>query len=222
MAHQSPREDLPEEAASLLFEWERLQHCCEEQRKEIKSLRDQNQYAEMEKELLQNLVLECEQKLEHKLEHKDSEILGLHVLIDTWKADCNLYRESLVKAKQDADALHKENQLLGAEVERRKGQLHKIIPILQDKVRMGRVCRTALLAIAGLVRTVKEKNKIKSLYDRSDRAIHPKFIENETRGLLKEAGIELPNDASGAPAQTPNKDDDQDEQAPGAKRKRLE
>jgi hypothetical protein len=202
--------DVGKQVTAIVAEVTTLREVCASQKIEIENLYAKSEFIAKDNKILRDL----REYYEKRIPEKDDKILALNVHIDSWKADCDLYRESLgklrkeneeLKAKNDAD-----NQRLcsvEAELSRRDAQVTKLIAILRRKITTNRVMHTALKAAFKVLPDLKHQTTLARVLELSHNAPRKVGIQQELSDALKEAGLVVDWDkpVMQSPAQTPDK-----------------
>ncbi|KAF4345927.1 hypothetical protein FBEOM_69 [Fusarium beomiforme] len=171
------------------------------QKKEIEQLRAQNEYHANEAQVLREL----RQLYENKLDQKDSEILGLHVFLDTWKEDAGLYRKQLTEVRKHLKDLQAEHEstlkqicATEAKVSRRDLQITKLVSTLRRKLATSRICLTALRAAYKIIPSLEQKAQYEKILSMAKNIPHSTGLQNEMNKCLEEVGFSVSFDNKGA------------------------
>ncbi|KAF4979234.1 hypothetical protein FZEAL_4517 [Fusarium zealandicum] len=185
---------LSQQLASMVAEADNLRHICASQQREIRDLRAYKEWSELQIEQARNL----QSNVERIVDDKSNEVLGANVLANSWKTDCQVFKDALGEARNEIDSLNKtqaaaqkENQELHGQLLRHKQHINKLVALVYNKTRVNRICGTAIRAAYKLMPGMGEQETFKRLLERADRATREQMIEQEVREVLKGAGIEV-------------------------------
>ncbi|KAM0440006.1 hypothetical protein ACHAPT_001108 [Fusarium lateritium] len=230
-----PLEVLSSGITGALAETASLREKCQSQQLEIKSLRAHKRESDKEMEFL----IYARNLYDGKMTEKDDEIRRLDGLVCVWTEKCRVLDEKLVAAKQDIEALKakqesSQEQIKNLEQETLdyRQQIKKLLHVLRNKTRTARVASIAIKATYKLLISLKEQGTMQRLYELSEKAVKPRWVEQEVDALLKEMGIKLladdtkdsntTNDSLRTPALSPNEVTTDDGERASFKRKRGE
>ncbi|KAF9770599.1 hypothetical protein IL306_011835 [Fusarium sp. DS 682] len=171
------------------------------QKKEIEQLRGQSEYHAQEAHALR----EVRQLYEAKIDEKESEILGLHVLLDTWREDAGLYRKKLTEARKQLEDLQAEHEstlekvcATEAKASRRDFQITKLVSILRRKVTTNRVSLIALQAAYKIIPSLEQQAQYEKVLSMAKKFLHVVGINKEMKECLEEVGFSVSFDNKGA------------------------
>lgn len=188
----APLPDLPQDA--IAQEIYMLRQTIAQQRMELDQLRNTRFWSDTEINLLRG----TRDSLEKVIDDKDSELLGLRVLVDTWKEDCEVFKANLrnvqakhARDKAELDRASKCIKSLEAKVEDSRRQVLRMLPVLYEKTRAAIVTKMGLSASFKLVQELKDMSTIERLMELSERMVKPRSVEGEVKQCLKKAGIRV-------------------------------
>ncbi|KAH7264936.1 uncharacterized protein BKA55DRAFT_734271 [Fusarium redolens] len=170
------------------------------QKTEIENLRAQNDFHANEAQMLRDLRL----LYEAKLEQKDSKILGLHVLLDKVKVEAGIYRDDLSELRKqlkDLQAKHESTQkqicATEAKLSRRNFQVAKLVSALGRKVAANRISLVALRAAYKIIPSLEHQVQYEKVLSMAKKLPHKTGIEREMKECLREAGFSISFDKKG-------------------------
>ncbi|KAF5022022.1 hypothetical protein F66182_5905 [Fusarium sp. NRRL 66182] len=191
---------MSDQVAAIVAEANQLRQTCEEQRAEIEHLRTQSEWCSAEVQFLRGLGNNYEQMLEKK----DSDMLGLHILVDAWKVDCQAYKDELVKVRQQVHVISNKNEYaqsrvceLEEKVSLGKGHINKLVTIIHDRARTAQVYTIALKAAYKVLPNLENKVTFKKIIEMAKKAPVKQAVETKVALLLEEAGIDFDAEHAG-------------------------
>lgn len=190
-----------QQIAGMVAELGDLRKSDAAQKNEIENLRAQNDFHANEAQMLRDLRI----LYEAKLEQKDSEILGLHVLLDKVKVDAGIYRDDLSELRKqlkDLQAKYESSQkqvcASEAKLTRRNFQVANLICALRRKVSANRISVVALRAAYKIIPSLEQKAQCKRILSMARKLPHKTGIESEIKECLGDAGLLISFDKNGA------------------------
>ncbi|KAG5748404.1 hypothetical protein H9Q69_003432 [Fusarium xylarioides] len=170
------------------------------QKKEIENLQAQSDFHANEAQMLRDLRI----LYESKLEQKDSEILGLYVLLDKVKVDASICRDDLSemhKKLKDLQAKYEtsQKQLCAGEAKftRRNLQVSSLICALRRKISTNRISTVALRAAYKVIPSLEQKARCMRILAIARKLPHKTGIEKEMKQCLADAGLLISFDKNG-------------------------
>ncbi|KAI1038042.1 hypothetical protein LB505_001590 [Fusarium chuoi] len=171
------------------------------QKKEIENLEAQRDFYANEAEMLRDLRV----LYESKLEQKDSEILGLHVLLDKVKVDIEIYRDDLSESRKQLNDMRakyetSQKQICAGEARftRRNLQVTNLICALRRKISTNRISVVALRAAYKVIPSLEQKARCMRILSMARKFPHQTGIEKEMKECLADAGLVISFDKNGA------------------------
>ncbi|KAF5601895.1 hypothetical protein FPCIR_2136 [Fusarium pseudocircinatum] len=183
---------LAQQVSVMFAEHAELRKTDAAQKKEIENLEAQRDFYAGEAEMLRDLRL----LYEAKLEQKDSEILGLHVLLDKVRVDADIYRDDLSELRKQLKDLQakyetSQKQLCAGEAKftRRSFQVSNLICALRRKISTNRVSLVALRAAYKIIPSLEQKARCMGILSMARKLPHKTGIEKEMKECLADAGL---------------------------------
>ncbi|KAF5719761.1 hypothetical protein FMUND_4537 [Fusarium mundagurra] len=192
---------LAQQVSVMFAEHAELRKTDAAQKKEIENLEAQRDFYAGEAEMLRDLRV----LYEAKLEQKDSEILGLHVLLDKVRVDADICRDDLSELRKQLKDLQvkyetSQKQLCAGEAKftRRNFQLSNLICALHRKISTNRVSLVALRAAYKVIPSLAQKARCMRILSMARKLPHKTGIEREMKECLADAGLLISFDKNGS------------------------
>ncbi|KAF5254343.1 hypothetical protein FANTH_828 [Fusarium anthophilum] len=191
---------LAQQVSVMFTEHAELRKSNAAQKKEIENLQAQTDFYANEAEMLRDLRV----LYESKLEQKDSEILGLHVLLDKVKVDADICRDDLSELRKQLKDLQakyeaSQKQVRDGEtkVTRRNFQVSNLICALRRKISANRISVVALRAAYKVIPSLEQKARCMRVLSMARKLPHKTGIEKEMKECLEDAGLLISFDKNG-------------------------
>ncbi|KAF5648365.1 hypothetical protein F52700_1057 [Fusarium sp. NRRL 52700] len=192
---------LARQVSGMFAELAELRKSDAAQKKEKENLQAQVDYYANEAEMLRDLRI----LYESKLEQKDSEILGLYVLLDKVKVDADICRDDLSELRKQLKDLQakyekSQKQVCTGEIKftRRNHQVSNLICALRRKISTNRISVVALRAAYKVIPSLEQKARCMRVLSMSRKLPHKTGIEKEMKECLADAGLLITFDKNGA------------------------
>ncbi|KAF4424257.1 hypothetical protein FACUT_10351 [Fusarium acutatum] len=192
---------LAQQVSVMLAEHAELRKRDAAQKKEIENLQAQSDFYANEAEMLRDIRT----LYESKLEQKDSEILGLHVLLDKVKVDADICRDDLSELRKqlkDLQAKYETSQKQicagRAKSTRRNLQVANLICALRRKISTNRISIVALRAAYKVIPSLEQKARCMRILSMARKLPHKTGIEKEMKECLADAGLLISFDKNGS------------------------